>query len=104
MEYKTLQLTFEDFGDGKGLQLKSEELATTIDLENSETVDLKKFFDSVFEYIIENESVVQFELQNNTVKVLYQQVAEDFVSQINGEIKASEANFYEIINLKQEVS
>ncbi|WP_105106393.1 hypothetical protein, partial [Streptococcus suis] len=75
MEYKTLQLTFEDFGDGKGLQLKSEELATTIDLENSETVDLKKFFDSVFEYIIENERVVQFELQNNTVKVLYQQVA-----------------------------
>ncbi|WP_438838872.1 hypothetical protein [Streptococcus pluranimalium] len=104
MEYRTLELTFEDLGDDKGLHLKSEDLDVTIDLADSETSDLKEFFDSVFDYIIEKKLIIQFELQNSTAKALFQQVAEDFISQINGEIKASEANFNEIIELKNEVN
>ncbi|AWN60780.1 hypothetical protein [Streptococcus sobrinus] len=100
MEFEKLQVKLDNLAEGKEIGLYSEELDCSINLENSESGDLKEFFDKIFEYVLEKEKLIDFELKNMTDKALFQNVAEDLVKQINSEIRDSETNFDEIISLK----
>ena len=73
-------------------------------MESEEITDLKDFFDKIFDYIVENERLIEFKLDNRTDKQLFQSVAEDLIKQINAEIKDSAKNFEEIIAFKSQTN
>ena len=62
--------------------------------------DLKTFFDQLFDYIILNEKLVTFELDDDGHQDLFHDVSVDIIQHLNSEIKQSENNFTEIISLK----
>ena len=104
MEFDVFTLKFNDSGDGLGLKLSNDDLDCSINLENEDITDLKDFFDKIFDYIVENERLVDFKLENHTDKQLFQSVAEDLIKQINAEIKDSAKNFEEIIAFKSQTN
>ena len=104
MEFDVFPLKFNDSGDGLGLKLANDDLDCSINLENEDITDLKDFFDKIFDYIVENERLVDFKLENHTDKQLFQSVAEDLIKQINAEIKDSAKNFEEIIAFKSQTN
>ena len=104
MEFDELTLKFNDLGDGLGLKLANDDLDCSINLESEEITDLKDFFDKIFDYIVENERLIEFKLDNRTDKQLFQSVAEDLIKQINAEIKDSAKNFEEIIAFKSQTN
>lgn len=104
MEFDVFTLTFNDLGDGLGLKLANDDLDCSINLESEEITDLKEFFDKIFDYIVENERLIEFKLENRTDKQLFQSVAEDLIKQINAEIKDSAKNFEEIIAFKSQTN
>lgn len=101
MEFKKMKITLKDEGEGTGLVLNNPELGVSINLENSNSLDLKDFFDKIFEYVVRNEKILEFELESLTDKTLFYNVANDLIKQVNSEIKDSEQNFIKIIGFKE---
>ncbi|ALX47777.1 hypothetical protein [Lentibacillus amyloliquefaciens] len=69
-----------------------------INLSDSDVNDIKSFYDEVFEYIISEQKLVEFQLvyeKNN----LFFEVASDIIEHLNDEIKQSKDNFKKIIRL-----
>ncbi|MDQ0300539.1 hypothetical protein J2S78_003007 [Salibacterium salarium] len=69
-----------------------------ISLSDENINDIKKFYDRVFEYIISEKKLIEFQLRcekNN----LYSEVASDIIDHLNNEIKQSQENFEQIISL-----
>ena len=69
-------------------------------LSEQEVTDLQKFFGVVFDYVIKNNKLIQFDLIDNK-NDMFKEVAEDITQQLNSELKQSEANFEEFIDLKK---
>ena len=82
-----VELVFNDLGD------------LSVNLSNSEVEDVKQLFDKVFDYIVLNEKLIQFTLEEEQ-ETLFHEVAKDVIDQLNAEIKQSEENFEKIIVLK----
>ncbi|EIE5835689.1 hypothetical protein LDQ30_002962 [Listeria monocytogenes] len=68
-------------------------------LSEQATNDLKDFFNTIFDCIIENEKMIEFKLCDEKSD-MFKEVAEDIVTQLNSELKQSEENFEEFIELK----
>lgn len=71
----------------------------SVNLSDNEVEDVKELFNKVFEYIVSNEQLIKFVLQDGE-EDLFHEVAEDIVLQLNAEIKQSEDNFEKIVELK----
>ena len=69
-------------------------------LSEQEVTDLQKFFGVDFDYVIKNNKLIQFDLIDNK-NDMFKEVAEDITQQLNSELKQSEANFEEFIDLKK---
>ncbi|WP_077706545.1 hypothetical protein [Virgibacillus dokdonensis] len=69
-----------------------------IELSNSDVNDIKCFYDKVFEYIISEERLIEFQLRYEKSN-LFSEVASDIIEHLNDEIKQSEDNFKKIIRL-----
>mgnify|MGYP003612780027 CR=1 FL=1 len=69
-------------------------------LSEQEVTDLQKFFGVVFDYVIKNNKLIQFDLIDNK-NDMFKEVAEDITQQLNSELKQSEANFEKFIDLKK---
>lgn len=82
-----VELVFNDLGN------------LSVNLSNSEVEDVKQLFDKVFDYIVLNEKLIQFTLEDEQ-ETLFHEVAKDVIDQLNSEIKQSEENFDKIIVLK----
>lgn len=65
-------------------------------LSRSTTSDLEEFFNSIFEYILLNKVMLRFVLKDDN-KDFFHNVSTDIISQLNSEIKQSEANFEKIV-------
>ncbi|HER6476574.1 TPA: hypothetical protein VLQ55_001685 [Streptococcus pyogenes] len=100
MEYNELEVRLEKSVEDK-LILKFDELEDcVINLEEPQADDLKFFFDSIFEYIAKNEKLIEFKLKSSEEKELFQNVSKDLVEQVNAEIRDSEENFNQILELR----
>ncbi len=67
-------------------------------LSDDTTNDLKDFFNSIFNYIINNKKIIEFQLDDNGTDI-FKEVADDIITQLNAEIKLSENNFTEFLEL-----
>ena len=70
-----------------------------IELSEKSTNDLRTFFNAVFDYIITNEKMIVFQLSDKGTD-LFKEVADDIIDQLNSEIKQSEENFEDFIELQ----
>lgn len=70
----------------------------TINLSNSETVDIEVFFNKIFKWVIENKRLISF-FTNDGENDLYNEMTKELISQLNNEIKQSETDFYAIIEV-----
>ena len=102
MEYNELQVRLVKSEEGN-LILKSDELDCIINLEETQADDLKIFFDNIFEYIVENGKLIKFTLEPSEER-LFQNVSRDLIEQVNAEIRDSEDNFNQILELKESVT
>ena len=69
-----------------------------INLSENNVEDLKKFFDIIFDYIVEEKKLIKFTLEDEK-QDLYNEIVLDVLEQINNEISASKENFEKIFNL-----
>lgn len=103
MEVKivSVKLNKEDIEESAKVSLICEEIEDfpEIILSDDSTSDLKDFFNKIFNYIIENEKLLEFQFLDKG-STLFEKVAEDIITQINSEIKQSEDNFTEFITMK----
>ena len=90
MEYNELQVRLVKSEEGN-LILKSDELDCIINLEETQADDLKIFFDNKFTLEPSEEE-------------LFQNVSRDLIEQVNAEIRDSEDNFNQILELKESVT
>ena len=103
MEYNELQVRLVK-SEESNLILKSEELDCIINLEETQADDLKIFFDNIFEYIVKNGKLIKFTLEPSEEKELFQNVSRDLIEQVNAEIRDSEDNFNQSLELKESVT
>lgn len=71
-----------------------------INITDSETSDIENLFNSIFEEIISNNKLIEFELNDESNDLFYE-VAKEIVNQLNIEIKNSEDDFQRIIDLNK---
>ena len=57
----------------------------------------------IFEYIVENGKLIKFTLEPSEEE-LFQNVSRDLIEQVNAEIRDSEDNFNQILELKESVT
>ena len=69
-----------------------------INLSENNVEDLKKFFDIIFDYIVEEKKLIKFTLEDEK-QDLYNEIVLDVLEQINNEISASKENFEKIFDL-----
>jgi len=86
---ESVKLIFQGLGD------------IEVNLNDSSVEDIKNVFDKTFEYINENEKLVEFVL-NDSVEDLFKQVSGDIIEQINREIVEAKQNFLRIWALSKE--
>ena|SRR5699024_1477006 len=87
-ENRTVNFVVRDLGD------------TKIELSNSNVDDIKNFYDIIFEFIILEETLINFSIDSDRSN-LYFDVARDIIEHLNNEIKQSEDNFVKLIELKK---
>ena len=75
-----------------------------LNLSKSDVVDIKTFFNNVFDYIIVHNTLIEFELNDSNDGELLHKVSLEIVEQLNSEIRDSESNFIELIRFNNEVS
>ncbi|EHM3039068.1 MULTISPECIES: hypothetical protein [Enterococcus] len=80
------------------LLFDSSSLLPEIILSDDTTNDLKNFFNSIFNYIINNKKIIEFQLDDGGTDI-FKEVADDIITQLNAEIKLSENNFIEFLEL-----
>ena len=80
------------------LLFDSSSLLPEIILSDDTTNDLKNFFNSRFNYIINNKKIIEFQLDDGGTDI-FKEVADDIITQLNAEIKLSENNFIEFLEL-----
>lgn len=88
-EIDSVKLLFSDLED------------ISITLTESNSLEIEKVFNKIFDYIIENEKLIKFDLEDEQ-RDLFHEVAEDIVQQLNSEIYLSEPNFEKLIELFNE--
>ena len=97
MEFNNLKITISRSDDK--VELVFNELDNlSVNLSDSGVEDVKQLFDKVFDYIIADEKLIQFTLEDNQ-EDLFHEVSKDIIVQLNAEIKQSEENFEKIIVL-----
>lgn len=97
MEFNNLKITISRSDDK--VELVFNELDNlSVNLSDSGVEDVKQLFDKVFDYIIADEKLIQFTLEDNE-EDLFHEVSKDIIVQLNAEIKQSEENFEKIIVL-----
>ena len=69
-----------------------------INLSENNVEDLKKFFDIIFDYIVEEKKLIKFTLEDEK-QDLYNEIVLDVLEQINNEMSASKENFEKIFDL-----
>ena len=69
-----------------------------INLSENNVEDLKKFFDIIFDYIVEEKKLIKFILEDEK-QDLYNEIVLDVLEQINNEISVSKENFEKIFDL-----
>lgn len=85
--------------DDDSVELKFEQnIFNSIVLTDTSTKDLEKFFNEIFDHIINEKEIFEFELKDDG-NDLFSEVAEDIISQLNSEIKHTENDFNEIFQL-----
>lgn len=70
-------------------------------LTDDDTMDVQKFFNIIYTYIIEKEKLIKFSLIDNNKPDLFYEVSVDLIDHINYEIGQSETNFLELIEQKK---
>ncbi|PHL20596.1 hypothetical protein [Enterococcus faecium] len=80
------------------LLFDSSSLLPEIILSDDTTNDLKNFFNSIFNYIINNKKIIEFQLDDGGTDI-FKEVADDIITQLNAEMKLSENNFIEFLEL-----
>lgn len=75
-----------------------------LNLSKSDVVDIKTFFNNVFDYIIDHNTLIEFELNDSNDGELLHKVSLEIIEQLNSEIRDSESNFIELIRFNNEVS
>lgn len=75
-----------------------------LNLSKSDVVDIKTFFNNVFDYIIVHNTLIEFELNDSNDGELLHKVSLEIIEQLNSEIRDSESNFIELIRFNNEVS
>ena len=95
MEFNNLKITISRSDDK--VELVFNELDNlSVNLSDSGVEDVKQLFDKVFDYIIADEKLIQFTLEDND-EDLFHEVSKDIIVQLNAEIKQSEENFEKIL-------
>lgn len=97
MEYKNISVTI----------LRNEEVSLEfsdlrldkIIITKEGTDDISKFFNQIFDFIVNNNELIEFKLDDDDYNDLFHDVATDIVNQLNSEVKLSETNFVRIIEL-----
>ncbi|TNU82528.1 hypothetical protein [Lactococcus cremoris] len=87
--------------DDAKVELFLREIDSKVELTNSSTEDIKSLFDSIYEYIVNNKKMLQFNL-NDSSQDLFYEVANDIIVQLNSEIKQSENDFIKIFKLEHQ--
>ena len=101
LETIIMSVGVEEFRDQENevVNLIVEDLDTIkIELSDSDVNDIKSFYDKVFEYIISEKKLIEFQLKYEKSNLFFE-VANDIIDHLNDEIKQSKDNFKEIIRL-----
>lgn len=69
----------------------------SVNLSDSDVNDIKKLFNAIFDYIVNEKELIYFKLDTEITN-LYHDVAQDMINYINLEISSSEENFLKLIN------
>lgn len=70
----------------------------SVNLSNSSTADIEKLYETIFNYMIEKKTNIEFHLDDDNTD-LFQEVANDIIIQMNSELDKSEEKLVEVINL-----
>jgi hypothetical protein len=102
LEKKEMKLKVVRDDDNNTAELVITELEdASIKLANESVDDIKILFEKIFVYIVKEKKLINFQLEDQHSKDLFQEVADDIVSQLNSEINQSETDFIKILNLSQ---
>lgn len=71
---------------------------SSVNITDSNTQDIEKLFNLIFQEVIKRKKLIEFELDDSN-NDLFNEVANDIVIQINSEIKNAESDFKKIIEL-----
>ena len=71
---------------------------SSVNITDSNTQDIEKLFNLIFQEVIKRKKLIEFELDDSN-NDLFNEVAKDIVIQINSEIKNAESDFKKIIEL-----
>lgn len=69
-------------------------------LSDRETDDVVNFFNKIFEYIVQEEKLLNFEVDYDKKNAFYE-ITEEMLNNLNKEINSSEKNFEKIIFFKK---
>ncbi|MDU5069999.1 hypothetical protein [Finegoldia magna] len=71
---------------------------SSVNITDNNTKDIENLFNLIFQEVIKSKKLIEFELDDSN-NDLFNEVANDIVMQINGEIKNAESDFEKIIEL-----
>lgn len=74
-----------------------------IDLTTDKNDDIETLFNHVFEYIITNKKLIQFEIVDKKTDLIHE-VVTDIFKQLNKEISSSRESFLNIIDLNNQLT
>jgi hypothetical protein len=99
MENKTISAKIEKDKDMVSLAFAKN--LPSIELSEKTTDDLTKFFNKLFDFIVDQKALVKIELEKSESKDIFQETAEDIINQLNNEITSSKDNFVELWKLSE---
>ncbi|MCI2870187.1 hypothetical protein FH115_11010 [Staphylococcus hominis] len=103
MEFKNIEIYLKILREEETVLKFQEPLNININLSNESVEDIQHLFNSLFEFIVKNQKIPTFTLQDDSNDLFFE-VAKDIEKNLNIEVQNSKNDFEKIIELESEIS
>ncbi|EPP69433.1 hypothetical protein [Staphylococcus epidermidis] len=103
MEFNNIEIHLKILREEETFLKFQEPLNINLNLSNESVEDIQHLFNSLFEFIVENQKIPTFTLQDDSNDLFFE-VAKDIEKNLNIEVQNSKNDFEKIIELKSEIS
>ncbi|MBM6006073.1 hypothetical protein K4U42_11565 [Staphylococcus epidermidis] len=105
MEFSNIEIHLNILREEETFLKFQDPLNININLSNESVEDIQHLFNSLFEFIVENQKIPTFILQEqDDSNDLFVEVAKDIEKNLNTEVQNSKNDFEKIIELESEIS